>query len=55
MWWAEIAAQAAASFDRPPAGMLHIDESAEVSSEARIDTTMGPVLIGPRTRVSLSP
>lgn len=50
MWWLELQAMAAemrSSWDEPSA----IDETAIIADTAIIDTSRGPIKIGPRTRI----
>lgn len=51
MWWRELERQAGRSFQAGSPGELHIYRSAEISPDAVLDTSRGPISIGARTRI----
>jgi len=51
MWWREIEAQARPCSTCDDSHCLHIDESATVATDATIDTSGGPVVVGARSRI----
>ena len=51
MWWRELQRQSDRSFHGGSPGELHIYRSADVSPEAVLDSSRGPISIGARTRI----
>lgn len=52
MWWRELEQRPAASDPPLPAeDALQIHPTAEIAADAHFDTSRGPIVIGPRTRV----
>lgn len=51
MWWREIEAQPSPCSICDVPRCLHIDETAAVAADAIFDTSGGPVVVGPRSRI----
>lgn len=52
MWWRELQAQARAhSGLEPAAGQLRVDPTATVAADAVLDTSRGPIVVGPGTMI----
>ena len=51
MWWRELQRQADRAAASQTAGELHIYKSAEVSPDAILDASRGPISIGARSRI----